>query len=232
MMHELRTYFKYLVLLLFLWTAFTGCSSKKKIRTPAPTAGTSTEKGTPSPIVATDQMQGIASWYGHPYHGRRTASGDVYDMYGLTAAHNTLPFESNVLVHNLDTQKSVLVRINDRGPFVDGRIIDLSLTAARKIDMVGPGTARVRLTLQPTHTQPEGKSPQYTVQVGFFQEKQNAVRLRKELSSRYQSVAMTTASDGGFRVQIGAQKTRTDAEMVRQRLAEDGIKGFVRLLEK
>jgi rare lipoprotein A len=153
-------------------------------------------------------------------------------MYGLTAAHNTLPFDSNVLVHNLDTQKSVLVRINDRGPFVDGRIIDLSLTAARRIDMVGPGTARVRLTLQPAHTQPQGKSPQYTVQIGFFQDKQNAVRLRKELSDRYQSVTMTTASDGGFRVQVGTQKNRMDAEMVRQRLAEDGIKGFVRLLEK
>lgn len=232
MIHKFRTYFKYLTLLLFLWTAFTGCTSKKKIRTPVPTVRTSTEKGAPSPTVAADQMEGIASWYGHPYHGRRTASGDVYDMYGLTAAHNTLPFDSNVLVHNLDTQKSVLVRINDRGPFVDGRIIDLSLTAARRIDMVGPGTARVRLTLQAVHTQPQGKLPQYTVQVGFFQDKQNAIRLRKELSGRYQNVAMTTASDGGFRVQIGTQKTRTDAEMVRQRLAEDGIKGFVRLLEK
>jgi rare lipoprotein A len=88
---------------------------------------------------------GIASWYGAPYHGRRTSSGEVYDMEQLTAAHRTLPFDTLVEVTDLDNGKRVEVRITDRGPFVDGRIIDLSRAAAREIDMLGPGTARVTL---------------------------------------------------------------------------------------
>ena len=90
---------------------------------------------------------GIASWYGEPYHGRQTASGEIYDMYELTAAHRQLPFQTWVEVENLANGKRVDVRINDRGPFVGRRIIDLSRTAAKEIDMLGPGTARVRLTV-------------------------------------------------------------------------------------
>jgi rare lipoprotein A len=88
---------------------------------------------------------GLASWYGYPYHGRSSASGEVYDMEGLTAAHQTLPFNTLVRVVNLENDMSVQVRITDRGPFVDGRIIDLSRAAARSIGVIEPGTARVRL---------------------------------------------------------------------------------------
>src|SRR5580700_8385111 len=88
---------------------------------------------------------GVASWYGFPYHGRRAASGEIYDMEQLTAAHRKLPFQTWVEVTDLDNGKRVSVRVTDRGPFVDGRVIDLSLAAARKIEMVGPGTARVKL---------------------------------------------------------------------------------------
>ena len=88
---------------------------------------------------------GLASWYGDPYHGRQTASGEIYDMNEWTAAHRTLPFGTWVEVTNLTNAKRVSVRITDRGPFVDGRIIDLSRAAAKQIDMIGPGTARVRL---------------------------------------------------------------------------------------
>ena len=88
---------------------------------------------------------GIASWYGDPYHGRKTASSEVYDMNRLTAAHRTLPFGTWVEVTNLTNAKRVSVRITDRGPFVHGRIIDLSRAAAKQIDMIGPGTVRVRL---------------------------------------------------------------------------------------
>ena len=87
---------------------------------------------------------GIASWYGHPYHGRIAANGERYDMEQLTAAHRTLPFDTWVRVVNLLNEKAVDVRITDRGPFVDGRIIDLSRAAARAIDVIGPGTAKVR----------------------------------------------------------------------------------------
>ena len=88
---------------------------------------------------------GIASWYGAPYNGRRSANGEVYDMEKLTAAHRTLPFDTWLEVTNLQNQKRVDVRITDRGPFVNGRIIDLSLAAAREIDMVQSGIVRVRI---------------------------------------------------------------------------------------
>lgn len=88
---------------------------------------------------------GIASWYGDPYHGRKTASGEVYDMNRPTAAHRSMPFGTWVEVTNLNNAKRVSVRITDRGPFVEGRIIDLSRAAAQQIEMIGPGTARVRV---------------------------------------------------------------------------------------
>lgn len=99
----------------------------------------------PAPAKIGSTETGIASWYGEPYHGRRSASGEIYDMKQLTAAHRTLPFQTWVEVTDLDNGKKVNVRIIDRGPFVDGRIIDLSLAAAREIEMVRPGIARVKL---------------------------------------------------------------------------------------
>jgi rare lipoprotein A len=101
----------------------------------------------PAPVVAKigATETGLASWYGVPYNGRRAASGEIYDMEQLTAAHRTLPFQTWVEVTDLDNGKKVNVRITDRGPFVNGRIIDLSLAAAREIEMVRPGIARVKL---------------------------------------------------------------------------------------
>jgi rare lipoprotein A len=90
-------------------------------------------------------QEGVASWYGPGFHGRRTSSGEIYNQYDLTAAHQTLPHGTRVRVTNLTNGRSVLVRINDRGPFVDDRIIDLSYTAAQRIEMIGPGTAPVRI---------------------------------------------------------------------------------------
>ena len=88
---------------------------------------------------------GIASYYGEKYHGRETASGEIFDMYDLTAAHQELPFGTKIRVINLDNTKQVVVRINDRGPFVKGRILDLSYGAAQKLDMIQTGTAPVRI---------------------------------------------------------------------------------------
>ena len=90
---------------------------------------------------------GIASWYGEPFHGRITASGETYDMDRLTAAHPTLPFGTRILVENLDNGRTVTLRVNDRGPFVKDRILDVSRRAARELEMLGPGTARVRVTV-------------------------------------------------------------------------------------
>ncbi len=97
------------------------------------------------PVSIGHTETGIASWYGEPYHGRKTASGEVYDMNSLSAAHRSMPFGTWVQVTNLGNAKHVTVRITDRGPFVHGRIIDLSRAAAQQIEMIGPGTARVRV---------------------------------------------------------------------------------------
>jgi peptidoglycan lytic transglycosylase len=114
---------------------FTGCARKTSARVPSSVK--------PAPIGETET--GIASWYGVPYNGRRSANGETYDMEKLTAAHRTLPFDTWVEVTNLENKKRIDVRITDRGPFVKGRIVDLSLAAAREIDMVAAGTVRVKL---------------------------------------------------------------------------------------
>src|ERR1700727_880757 len=140
--------------LLFMGTTASGllmeaCGHKRKtaVNTPPPPSPIQTPSGQRTTPSDTEPETGIASWYGHPYHGRASASGEIYDMEQMTAAHRTLPFGTEVRVHDLDNQKSVEVRINDRGPFVDGRVIDLSHAAARAIEMLGPGTARVRLEI-------------------------------------------------------------------------------------
>lgn len=115
--------------------------------------GCSLVRGTPTigPVPAGTRAgwteTGVASWYGEPFHGRTTASGERYDMEELTCAHKTLPFGTYVRVENLDNGRSITLKVNDRGPFVDGRIVDVSRKAARELGMMGPGTARVRITV-------------------------------------------------------------------------------------
>ncbi len=120
--------------LLALLLASVGCGRKHTVRLPPP-----------SPAIVGASDAGVASWYGHPYHGRRTSNGEVYDMDQLTAAHLSLPFGTWVRDTNLSNGRSTEVRINDRGPFVKDRVIDISRAAAREIAMIGPGTARVRV---------------------------------------------------------------------------------------
>jgi rare lipoprotein A len=105
----------------------------------------------PAPVVSSNSwtQTGIASWYGEPFHGRTTASGETYDMEELTCAHKTLPFGTRLRVENLDNGRSITLRVTDRGPFVGGRIVDVSRKAARELEMIGPGTARVRITVLP-----------------------------------------------------------------------------------
>src|SRR5580698_3155284 len=157
---------------------FSGCAHKKKkhvkaIPPPAPMKSVS-----PGYTEA-----GIASWYGHPYHGRPAADGEIYDMEQMVAAHRTLPFDTWVRVYDLDNHKSVEVRIIDRGPFVDGRIIDLSHAAANAINMVGPGTAHVRMVVI---VAPAGvPTPVYVVQVGAFGDRAVAERIRMQMAEKY-----------------------------------------------
>jgi rare lipoprotein A len=134
-------------------TVASGCAHRAVAKSPAPVPAQ-----TPAKIGATET--GIASWYGEPYNGRRSASGEIFDMEKLTAAHRTLPFQTWVEVTDLDNGNKVSVRIIDRGPFVKGRVIDLSLAAARKIEMVGPGTARVKLKVIPPPKRKAAAAPQ------------------------------------------------------------------------
>jgi rare lipoprotein A len=173
-----------------------------------------------TPIAAGD-LEGIASYYAAPYHGRKTASGEIFDTYNeLTAAHRTLPFNSLVRVTNEINGREVDVRINDRGPFIDGRVIDLSLRAAREIDLVRPGVAPVKLKVLKLA---EGEKPAaYAVQVGAFESRQRAEDLRKRLEKKYSGVTIQTISDTRilYRVRIGRPDldaaTRLAAELRQQ----------------
>src|SRR5690606_6096907 len=143
--------------------------------------------------------RGIASWYGEKFHGRRTSSGETYDMYAMTAAHKTLPLPTYVEVTNLQNGRRVVVRVNDRGPFHENRIIDLSYTAAAKLGIIGPGTALVEVRAidpgaprqQVATTAPppapastgSGGTPGFYVQVGAFASRANAERLYSRLGS-------------------------------------------------
>lgn len=148
--------------------------------------------------------EGNASWYGVPFHGRRASNGEIYDMNKLTAAHRTLPFDTVVRVTNLGNGKSTVVRITDRGPFVDNRIIDLSMAAAREIESIGPGVVPVRLEILSAGI--DLTSGFFTVQVGAFRDRGNAERLRERLNASYSPIFIQQydSPDGLFyRVRVG-----------------------------
>ncbi|MGH9773953.1 MAG: septal ring lytic transglycosylase RlpA family protein [Candidatus Acidiferrales bacterium] len=179
--------------------------------------------------------EGVASWYGPQFNGHRTSNGEIYDMYAYTAAHRTLPFNTVVRVTNLNNSKQVEVRINDRGPFVANRVIDLSLSAAQAIEMVGTGTAPVRIEIvsgsnvsESPETVQEGF---FTVQVGAFQLEENAQRLRDRLAARYDPVtvdSVNTANGMLFRVRVGHVASLTAAQQLAQEILEsDQLSGMV-----
>jgi len=160
--------------------------------------------------------EGVASWYGVPFNGRRTSNGEIYDMHEFTAAHRTLPFNCVVRVTNLNNGKHTEVRINDRGPFVANRVIDLSLSAAQAIEMVGTGTANVRLEIL------SGPNPNvgfFAVQIGAFKVQENAERLKAQMEATYPPVSIATydSPNGTFyRVRVG----RLPSEAAAQELAD------------
>ena len=127
---------------------------------------------------------GLASWYGPPYHNRRASNGEVYDMHAMTAAHRTFPLGSIVRVTNVKTGHAALVRITDRGPFIPGRIVDLSLAAARKLDVWQPGVAPVKVELMQSSALP-GAPGKWAVQIGGFQDEHAAAKLADHLARRY-----------------------------------------------
>jgi len=232
----------------------TGCGGRKPVVGNRPTVPVSTPEATedeakrstsaevqPKPNVTpprrsrpadTDSAiyteEGNASWYGAPFHGRKASNGEIYDMNKLTAAHRTLPFDSMVRVTNLNNGKTTTVRITDRGPFVDNRIIDLSRAAAQEIESIGPGIVPVRIEVL---SGPDPAAGFFTVQVGAFKDKGNADRLKERLSTVYSPIYIqqVVVEDGAFyRVRVGRVSGEQEARRLGDELrTKEGFKPMV-----
>lgn len=184
---------------------------------------------------------GKASWYGRDFHGRPTASGTAYNMYRKTAAHKTLPLGTYVRVRNLENGKQTVVKINDRGPFIKGRILDLSYAAAKDIDLIGPGVARVRIEAlgrqMGEYDSKSGKKPvveardlergNFTVQVGAFRERENALRLAKRLKVLFHYVHITVLKTPEgiplYRLRVSRSTTLKQAGEIEKKLEDMGL---------
>lgn len=175
---------------------------------------------------------GIASWYGPTFHGKSTANGETYDQNELTAAHKTLPFNTVVKVTNLENGKSVTVRINDRGPYAGNRIIDLSRAAAEQIDMIGPGTAEVRLELVSSDV-PIGREVEaemFTVQLASYTERNQAQMYANRVDGAFVQTALVNGITY-YRVFSGRFRDRDDAVRHQRALSRKNIEGFVKQVQ-
>ena len=183
------------------------------------------------------KQTGIASWYGTKFHGHKTSSGEAYNMYAMTAAHKTLPLPSYVSVTNLENDKTIIVKVNDRGPFVDGRIIDLSYAAAHKLGVVKNGTAEVAIELlaspasngysdNPSEVIAFASRTQYFVQLGAFTERENAEDFRSQLAAQsIEPTLIKSFSDSSgdlHKVQVGPLGDVSELEQMESRLSELG----------
>jgi len=191
----------------------------------------------PLPCAEGFVEEGFASWYGGEFHGRPTASGELYNMHAITAAHRTLPMNTYVKVVNLENGREVAVRIIDRGPFVKNRIIDLSYGAGKKLDMIGSGTAKVRIeALGEVHvssgvlvgfkSHPDFRIGEFYVQIGAFLEPDNAYALRRKMTRYYKDVVVFRQPRGDqifYRVQIFAATEYNAAKNFETRLESLGF---------
>ena len=171
---------------------------------------------------------GMASWYGPGFHGKLTANGEIYNQYDMTAAHRSLPLGTRTMVTNLRTGQAVEVRINDRGPFVEGRIIDLSFVAAKSIGVYGPGVVTVRLEVISAPTRV--LSVLYAVQVGSYTDAAKAVKFKQHLNRRFRLVYISPFLTSRFRyyqVRLGPFTERRQAEQQARALGQTGIYAIV-----
>ena len=178
--------------------------------------------------IETKEIQyGIASWYGGDFHGKPTSGGGIYDMYQLTCAHNTLPLGTMVMVTNLENGRSLELKVNDRGPFVKERIIDLSYAAAQILGMWEKGTADVKVEfVGPLIEQIQ----RFTLQVGSFIDETNAQKLADQLRKSFENVYVTTVetlTQKYYRVRIGQFETKESALDVAEKLSQMGLKVLV-----
>lgn len=178
---------------------------------------------------------GIASWYGPNFHGKLTANGEKYNMNSYTAAHKTLPFNTVVRVDNVENGKSVTVRINDRGPYVTNRIIDLSRRAAEDLDMIGNGTASVRLMLiregdRPVNVQNTSSEESFTIQLAAFEIETDAIAQSKKINgSRVETVVIGEKTI--YRIYFGTYSNPVEAKKDLDKLTRQGYEGFVKQIE-
>ncbi len=204
-------------LLLIVLVLASACSiPPARVRVPLPPATNSRVSQT-----------GIASWYGPGFHGKATASGEVYNQDDMTAAHQTLPLGSKVMVTNLENSRTAEVVVNDRGPFAKGRIIDLSYAAAQSLDMVGPGTALVRLDVidSPVPLHSIRPALDYTLQLGSFSQLENARQLRDRIVKNFDSVVITPLQSKDatyYRVHLGNFSDRVAAEAMAKQVSQAG----------
>jgi rare lipoprotein A len=196
----------------------------------------------PLPTAQGYEEKGIASWYGRQFHGRKTSNGETYNMYAQTAAHKTLPMNTRVLVKNLENNRELVVRINDRGPFVRGRIIDLSYTAAKKLDVVAKGTAKVKLTalgeavttrrnnkkIEKFLPHPDFQTGDFYIQIGSFTMLDNARRLRQKMRNQGKNCLIRQYDRGDavfYRVQVQAGNTLKAARKLEKLFNNAGYSG-------
>jgi len=211
-----------LLIPLFLLAACNG-----KHRVPVDRRTPPREKQIPKKEVPKGVQYGIASWYGKDFHGKPTSSGEIYDMYQLTCAHNTLPLGTMVMVTNMENGKSVELKVNDRGPFVKDRIIDLSYAAAQIVGMYEKGIAYVKVEF----IGPVIESIQrFTLQVGSFVDEANAQRLADQLRKSFENVYVATfetLTQKYHRVRVGQFETREEALGTAEKLSLMGFKVLV-----
>ena len=249
-------------LLLLCGGTFSGCTTVLKSTPPPATAPRPRPTSTTGRIPATQKPYqidgktyyplpsaegyvetGTASWYGNPFHGRKTSNGETYNMYDWTAAHKTLPMNTRLLVENLGNGRSTTVRINDRGPFVGTRIIDLSYNVARDLGIMKEGTGRVRITAlgeAETVTLANNKTAarflphedfqkgDFYVQIGSFTVQANADRLKDKMNRggrETETVRYDRVDQVFYRVQVKAGNTLTAAKQMEQTMASAGFPG-------
>jgi len=250
------------LILLLILSLLSGCGHRKpaSVNVPPPppasepSAGTSRPEGAAKhdhlpptgseesaelaePIIPPDAKPmatetGRASWYGPPYHNRRGSNGEVYNMHAMTAAHRTLPLGSVVRVTNLKTGQTALVRITDRGPFIPGRIIDLSLAAAHKLDVYQPGVAEVKIEVMEAPV-PLGSGGKWAVQIGGFPGEQSAAKLADHLKRRYRTAKVlkfaSPAGDWWVRVRVLDDDRERARKLAAETETSDGAVFLVRL---
>jgi rare lipoprotein A len=175
---------------------------------------------------------GFASWYGPPYHNRRGSNGEIYNMNAMTAAHRTYPLGSIVRVTNVKTGHTALVRITDRGPFIPGRIVDLSLAAARKVDVVQPGVAEVKVELMQSGA-PLDSAGKWAVQIGGFPDEKSATELADHLTRRYRTAKVlrfaSPAGDWWIRVRVLDDDHERAQQLAAETATPEGAVFLVRL---